>query len=134
MLVGQAQKEFTVNEALARLDSLLHPAVQAEANDPPATPANGESWLVGSAPTGHWSGHENAIASWQAGNWIFVEAQAGMRVFDKSLGAERVFDGDWSIPSAIAAPDGGAIEDAEARAAITAILTALVEARILAVT
>ena len=45
LVAGQAQKEFFVNEALARIDALLHPAFETVANTPPAVPAAGE-WIL----------------------------------------------------------------------------------------
>jgi hypothetical protein len=66
LYVGQAQKEFYVNEAL-RARTLLHCAIEGTAATPPATPANGDAWHIASAPTGEWSGQSGKIASWQAG-------------------------------------------------------------------
>lgn len=134
MLTAQAQKEFTVNEALARLDGLLHPAIAGVADTPPAAPANGECWIVSTAATGEWADHAGAIACYQSGNWIYIPPQAGMRVYDISLGAVRVFGTFWSFPAGVAEPSGGTTQDSEARAAIAALITALVNARILAAT
>ena len=131
LFVAQAQKEFTVNEALARLDALLHPAVEGEADAPPASPTDGECWIVGSAPTGDWTGHAEGIAAWQSGNWIFVGPDEGVAVFDKAAGTLARYHGGWTRPAAVAAPSGGATEDAEARAAIADLIARLVEARIL---
>ena len=63
LFAGQAQKEFTVNESLARIDALLHGAIDGESNTPPASAADGTAWLVGSSPGGDWAGHSGAIAA-----------------------------------------------------------------------
>ena len=131
LFVAQAQKEFTVNEALARLDGLLHPAIEGESDTPPADPADGECWIVGTEATDDWSGHAGTLACRQAGNWVFVAATDGMQVFDKSAGTQARYHGGWTRPAAVAEPTGGTTEDTEARAAIAALIAALVEARLI---
>lgn len=142
---GQAQKEATHNEALAIADALIHPAPQAVRNDPPAAPAAGAAWIVGRAPIGPWAGHADAIAWWSEGGWRFARAVEGMAAW-LADGAEsaRFTGGAWAIgrlparvlviggqnvvgprQPAIAGPAGGAVIDAEARAALSSILVAL---------
>lgn len=132
LFAGQAQKEFFVNEALCRTDALLHPAVEGEADEPPATPEDGESWLIGADPVGAWSGRAGHFASFQAGSWVFAAPRDGMRVLDRSTGQHILYRGGWLRPAAPAAPEGGATIDGEARAAISALLAALVAGGILA--
>ncbi|MGL1728872.1 DUF2793 domain-containing protein, partial [Vibrio parahaemolyticus] len=47
-------------------------------NTPPATPEDGQCWIVGTMPIGAWSQQANALAGWTAGGWRFVEALIGM--------------------------------------------------------
>ena len=143
---GQAQKELFHNEALARIDALLHPAVAAIAtNDPPGAPAPGQGWIVGSAPTGAWTGKAGQIAAWTGGGWRFLVPIAGTTAWIAAAGRWAWHDGSaWQtgpLPTggiavggvqvvsargaAIAAATGGANIDAEARAAIASILAAL---------
>lgn len=50
---GQAQKEMTHNEALARLDIMVQPVVQAIAPaSVPASPTFGQCWIVGVGASG----------------------------------------------------------------------------------
>jgi len=131
LFAGQAQKEFTVNEAHARIDALLHPAIEGEVNDPPGFPADGECWLAGGTPTGAWDGHAGELACYEAGTWLFVAPRDGMRLLDRSTGQVKLYRGGWNAPSAPAAPAGGSTVDAQARAAIAALLDVLAEAGIL---
>jgi hypothetical protein len=124
---GQAQKELFHNEALAAIDALLHPVAQTFGDDaPPSTPAIGQCWIIGAAPTGAWSGHSHDIALWSEGGWRFIASVPGMMVWlaNDSVWAREVA-GNWEVTAAIADPTGGSTVDTEARAAIFALLSAV---------
>ncbi|MCJ1961097.1 DUF2793 domain-containing protein [Novosphingobium mangrovi (ex Hu et al. 2023)] len=122
---GQAQKEFFINEALFRLDALLHIAIEGEAATPPASANDGQAWLVGAGATGEWAGHEEALACRQGGQWLFVPPQEGLRVYDIAAAQERFFQAGWKKTQSVQEPNGGAVVDIEARAAVTQLVTAL---------
>lgn len=143
---GQAQKELRHNEALAALDLCVQASVAgAGTNDPPTAPAMGRCWIVGTAPTGAWADRAQALAGWTTGGWRFVAAREGMVAWDEVRhiplrfsngawqagvlrGAELRIGGDRVVgprAAAIAAPGGGATIDAEARATLAAVLSAL---------
>lgn len=131
-IAGQAQKEVFVNEAHALTDALLHPAIEGEADAPPAAPAEGECWLVGTTPSGAWTDHPGELAAYQAGGWLFAAPRDGLRVLDRSTGQDiRYFDG-WQRPATPAGPTGGTTVDSEARAAIADLIAALVAGGLLA--
>lgn len=125
MLPGQAQKEFTLNEALARIDVLLHPAVPEERVGPPADPEAGATYLVASQATGEFAGMDGRIAGWDGQQWIFAEPIEGMMVRDLSTGTLVNFSDGWQRPPAPAEPSGGVTIDEEARAAISGIIATL---------
>ena len=127
---GQSQKEFYVNEAHALADALLHATCEGEAADPPAAPAEGDAWLVGTGGTGAWAGADGKMASYQAGNWLFAAPNDGMRLFDRSTGQMLLYHAGWQRPAAPGAPSGGTTVDAEARAAIGDLGSALIQAGI----
>jgi len=131
LFTGQAQKEIFVNEALARIDGLLHPAIEAELNVPPTAPLDGQCWLVGTAPTGVWVGHAGQIACRQSGNWLFANPVDGMRLHDKSASRQAVFRGTWQRSTSVPAPTGGTTVDTQSRTAIAGLIAALVAAGIL---
>jgi hypothetical protein len=143
---GQAQKEFTHNEALQTLDLATACAVQdGPVADPPSSPVAGECYIVGASPTGAWTGRPNAVAGYTSGGWRFIDPPEGMSVYVKASATSATFrQGEWEIgalraasliiggeqvvggrAAGIAAPAGGATVDGEARAAISSILAAL---------
>jgi hypothetical protein len=131
LFAGQSQRELFVNEAHARIDALLHAAVEGTSDSPPATPADGECWLVGEEPTGAWTDHADALASYQPGGWVFAAPRDGMRVFDNLASQMILYRDGWQRPEAPTAPSGGTTVDAEARTAIAGLVEALITAGIL---
>jgi hypothetical protein len=130
LFAGQSQKEFYVNEAHALTDALLHAVCEGETAEAPATPVEGEAWLVAADATGEWTGEDGKLASRQAGNWLFSAPSDGMRLFDRSTGQMLLYRGGWQRPTPPALPSGGAVIDTEARAAIADLVTALADAGI----
>ena len=127
--VAQAQKEFTHNEALVRVDALVHPAVVGMGvNDPPAAPTPGDCWIVGASPTGAWTGRADHLACWTSGGWRFVAPRLGMAAVRLDQHARCMFTpAGWISADPVALPTGGTTVDSEARAAIAALLATLAE-------
>ena len=146
--VGQAQKEFTVNESFQTLDLLVAGAVEElPLAAPPMSPALGACYIVADAATDAWAGRSQCVAGWTSGGWRFVEPVEGLSLFVGSTGTWATFRaGAWEIgrvrgdavmigdqqvvgsrAAAIASPAGGATVDSEARVAVDAILGALRE-------
>lgn len=127
LATAQAQKEVTHNEALTLLDALVHAAVEAGPQaDPPIAPVAGQCWLVASAATGDWTGHDHRIALWAAGGWRFAAPRDGMRMVRLADGAWLRFEGGaWVEPTVLASPSGGAVIDSEARATLAALILLL---------
>lgn len=146
---GQAQKEMTHNEALARIDLLLAATAEAiGAIDPPDAPLPGQTWLLGAAPTGAWAGRAGTLAGWTDGGWRFAEPVDGLRVRVRDTGIEAVYSsGSWQAGildavqlriggnqvvgarqpaiADLAAPTDGTFTDVNARATIGEILGVL---------
>jgi hypothetical protein len=101
-----------VNDNFRRLDLLVAPRVTAIGTDtPPGSPADGDAYVVGGAPTGAWSTHTNKIARWNAaggGVWEFITAREGWRVYDLATSRVSKFTGSSWV--------GGEVFDAYAYA------------------
>ena len=125
LAVTQAQKEITHNEALVLIDALLHTAVEGVALTAPALTDSdiGKCWLVGSGATGVWANKSGQIAIWIGGDWRYLVAHDGMRLWDRSNGRDSIYtDGVWRSGPIITNPSGGAVIDSEARATLGTML------------
>jgi len=99
LVSAQAQKHVTVNEALARIDAATQLAVlDRDAPDPPASPADGDRYLLPTGATGAWNGRDGTIAAWESatGGWMFLTPRAGWRLWVIDEGKLVVFtDTGW---------------------------------------
>lgn len=146
LFAGQAQKELFHNEALARIDMLLHGQVEsADEGTPPLSPGEGQCWIIAAGATGSWLGREGSVACWTDGGWRYAEPRAGLVLWVADRGHVMQFDGhgwaDGAVRSdglyagglrvvgtrrpAIGDPVGGGSVDSEARSSIAAILSAM---------
>jgi hypothetical protein len=91
---AQAQKHVTHNEALQLLDALVHLSVSArDQAAPPASPTEGQRFLVGAGASGAFAGKDFQIATFLAGAWFFLIPRAGWRVFVEAETLLLVYDG-----------------------------------------
>lgn len=134
LVPGQAQKDVTHNEALWAVDLLLHPEFEsAEETAPPADPQPGRMWIVPPGASGAWAERGGSIAAWTEAGWRFLAPAPGTTGWLKPAGRRIRWDGSaWRNegpkdrpPAALSAPAGGAVVDAEARAAIVELQTLL---------
>ena len=113
---------------------MLHGAIEAEQGAPPAAPADGQSWLVGTGASGAWLGQTGKIAARQSGNWLFVTPRDGVKVLNRTSGQEMRYFAGWKVAARPALPNGGKVVDTEARNTITTILAVLTTAGIVPAT
>ena len=100
ILPAQAQKHVTHNEALQRLDALVHIAIADELISPPDEPDEGVCYLVGPGASASWSGHDGQIALFQDGLWQFIQPAAGWSAWFSAVQQNRFFDGAaWTVPA-----------------------------------
>ena len=146
--VGQAQKEFTHNEALQTLDVLVAGAIEEPPRAaPPAAPALGATYIVAAGATDAWAGKSQCLATWTSGGWRFLSPTEGTAVYERTSETWSTFvNGEWELgllrgtsllingqqvlgprAAAIDSHAGGSVVDAESRTAIEAILAAMRE-------
>ena len=94
ILAAQAQKHVTHNEALRLLDGLIQLSViDRDLAAPPASPADGDRYIVASGATGSWAGWDLNVALWTDGAWLRLPPRAGWRAWVGDEGLLLVYDG-----------------------------------------
>lgn len=97
---AQAQKEITVNQALARIDAILNSGAKSRAvATPPASPASGDLYIVAASPTGDWSGQAGKLTYYD-GIWRFITPMEGMTLWVNDENLIYSYDGTaWILSS-----------------------------------
>lgn len=103
-----------LNEALNVVDALLQlRVISVGLNTPPASPAAGDRYIVGTAPTGAWAGQAGKVARWLEGMWSFFTASIAVNNSDgvvytragsawNSAGGGGTSIPDWAVYSGAA--------------------------------
>jgi hypothetical protein len=95
---AQAQKTVTHNEALQTLDALTQLTfLGVGVNTPPAAPAPGDVYGLGTAATAEWAGRAAGTVAQRIENaWMFYTPREGWRGWDIATGRLLGFSGgDW---------------------------------------
>jgi hypothetical protein len=89
---------------------MFFPAIQVLVNAPPASPVEGDLYVVGTAGSGAWSGHSENVAVYYNAAWFFFTPIEGMFAWDQTSNSLKRFDGaDWVAYTV----GGGAIADGD---------------------
>lgn len=98
IMAAQAQKHVTHNEAITSLDALVQLSVQdRNLTSPPATPVDGDRYIVATGGTGAWLGKDGQIAAFQDNAWNFYPPRAGWLAYIANESLFYIHDGgNWA--------------------------------------
>lgn len=109
LAAAQTQKHVTLNESLRALDPLVQLVVQDhEVAMPPASPAEGDAWVIAAGGTDAWSARDGEIAAFMDGAWEFHQPRQGWRAWSLAADGLIVFDGAVWTP--VTAEAGESVE------------------------
>ncbi|MGE0754927.1 MAG: DUF2793 domain-containing protein [Alphaproteobacteria bacterium] len=93
---SQSQKEITVNQALAHIDALMNTAAKSRTTSvPPGSPAAGDVYIIGSAPSGDWASNAGDITYYDQ-TWKFIAPNEGMTLWVEDESLFVTYDGiNW---------------------------------------
>lgn len=98
ILAAQAQKHVTHNEAIRALDAVIQIGViDRDLTSPPASPDEGDRYIVPVAATGAWAGKDGYLAAWQDGVWMFYTPAEGWLAWVRDEDVLYAWDGSaWA--------------------------------------
>ena len=77
-------------------------------NAPPGRPATGDTYLVGTSPSGAWVGHAKDIAEWNGSAWVFTDGVQGDFLYNATNALTYIFRlGNWVQTTGIPALNNG---------------------------
>jgi hypothetical protein len=131
LAAGQAQKHVTINEALCCLDAVVQLAVESRTlATPPASPGEGQRFIVAGSGAGAWAGQSGRIASFEDGAWRFIVPHDGWQAFVRDEGVVLTFFANTWLPGLARTAHGGALslhaEEAEVTLAGSSVTTPLI--------
>lgn len=92
MAQNQDDRYLTVNDSIVILAALAGGrANQVLLNAPPGSPAEGDVYVCGTAPTGAWASNAEDVAIYYNSAWVFVTKKAGMRFWDQNSGSFKYY-------------------------------------------
>jgi hypothetical protein len=101
IMPNQAQKHVTHNEAIRTLDALVQLAVRGRSRTaPPASPSDGERYIVAPGSGGTWLGWDGSVACFVDGAWARLVPQAGWQSWVQDEGRMLVWSGTAWIAGA----------------------------------
>lgn len=97
---AQAQKHVTMNESLYLLDTLLQLSVINRTTiSPPASPAEGDTYVIPTGASGAWSGEDTKLANFSAGDWAIIQPKDGWMAWIAAESTHLVYAGGAWLPS-----------------------------------
>jgi len=97
LAAGQAQKHVTHNDALRRLDGLIHLAVASRTETaPPGSPTETSAYIVPPGGSGVFAGRTDELALFEDGGWSFLTPRIGWQCWVEDEAELDVWTGtEW---------------------------------------
>lgn len=81
LIASQSQPHIPLNTAIRSLETIAQITALGIENDPPLSPTDGDTYIVGDAPTDDWVGHEDEVAVLIGGGWSYFTPLGGWVAF-----------------------------------------------------
>lgn len=97
LAAGQAQKHVTHNDALVRLDGMIHLAVASRSETaPPSSPSETDAYIVPADGTGAFAGRTDRLALYEDAGWTFLTPRIGWQAWVADEAELQIWTGtEW---------------------------------------
>ena len=93
-IASQSQPWVKVNTAMSKVDQLMQiSVVDLALTAPPGAPAEGDAYIPAATATGDWTTHEDELAYYINGGWIFLPLIEGSVIWNQNNSKYYNFDG-----------------------------------------
>lgn len=98
---GESGIAQQLDENWRAIGTLLNLSVLSMTTDLPASPTEGDRYIIPSGATGVWSGHDGKIARYIEGEWELYTPAAGWQAWVQDIGQTMIHNGTtWQLPGA----------------------------------
>ena len=94
---GESRWNSGMDENIVKLGFESRKRINGILSSPPSSPSNGDAYIVGTAPTGLFSGKFANIAIYDRGSWVFITPKSQEVVFNTSDGCDYIYNNGWSL-------------------------------------
>lgn len=94
---GESGWNTGMDDNLVKLGFESRKRINGILSSPPSAPSNGDAYIVGTAPTGLFSGKFANIAIYDRSSWVFIAPKSQEVVFNTSDGCDYIYNNGWSL-------------------------------------
>jgi hypothetical protein len=87
---------------LVMLGALVQLSAKSAVTNVPASPVDGDTYIIPAAATGAWAGRTGQVAMWLGGSWVFFTPKLGWLCYVEDTSVLKVYkSAGWSAGIAI---------------------------------
>ena len=96
---GESGWNTGMDDNLVKLGFTSRNQVKGILSAPPSTPSNGDAYIVGTSPTGLFSGNFGKVAIWDRTGWLFLTPKSQEVVYNTGDGCPYIYYNGWTLLS-----------------------------------
>ena len=94
---GESGWNTGMDDNLVKLGFTSRNQIKGILSAPPSTPSNGDAYIVGTSPTGLFSGNFGKVAIWDRTVWLFLTPKNHEVVYNVANGCDYKYDNGWIL-------------------------------------